>query len=182
MTALLHPCIGFISQVRCINPLFALKSRCQLCCRRRRRGLSYRQLPAASAVKGLVARYLAVSNVVSRFYHWCYCYFYHCPTCFMLCCSCWLSNDACYIPWFYQLHVFYAKCLVRNEEIKLWNHIQIIDELYMRYSICAIDIHHIMIKYNTKFHTCLLLVYFDDFFTDKNICHYIYNIYPMMCL
>ena len=86
-----------------------------------RAALSYRQFPAASAVTGLVVRYLAVFNVVSRFYHWRYCYFYHCTTRFMLSCSCWLSNDACYIPWFYQLRVFYAKCFVRNDEIKLWN-------------------------------------------------------------
>ena len=43
--------------------------------------------------------------------------FYHSTTRFMLSCSCWLSNDACYIPWFYQLRVFYAKCFVRNDEI-----------------------------------------------------------------
>ena len=43
---------------------------------------------------------------------------------FMLSCSCWFSNDACYIPWFYQLRVFYAKCFVRNDEIKLWNQIK----------------------------------------------------------
>ena len=74
MTALLHPCIGFISQVRCINPLFEIEV--QVLRRRgRRRGLSHRQLPVASAVTGLVVRYLAVFNVVSSFYHWCYCYF-----------------------------------------------------------------------------------------------------------
>ena len=129
MTALLHPCIGFISQVRCINPLFALKSRCRLHrrgrCRlrrrARRRGLSYWQLPAASAVTGLVVRYLAVFNVVSSFYHWCHCYFYHCTTRFTLSCSCWLSNDACYIPWFYQLRGFLCKMLCqkwRNKTVK----------------------------------------------------------------
>ena len=69
MTALLHPYIGLISQVRCINPLFALKSRCWLRRSGRRRVLSYRQLPAASAVTGLVERCLAVFNVVSSFYH-----------------------------------------------------------------------------------------------------------------
>ena len=38
-------------------------------------GLSYRQLPAASAVTGLVVRCLAVFNVVSNFCNWCYCHF-----------------------------------------------------------------------------------------------------------
>ena len=49
--------------------------------------------------------------------------FNHYTTRFMLSCSCWLSNDACYIPWFYQLRVLYANCFVRNDEIKLWNQI-----------------------------------------------------------
>ena len=35
----------------------------------------------------------------------------------MLSCSCWLSNDACYIPWFYQLRVLLCKMLCQ----KWWN-------------------------------------------------------------
>ena len=66
---------GFITQVRCINPLFALKSRCRGSIVAAAPGLSYRQLPAASAVTGLVVQYLAVFNVVSNFCHWCYCHF-----------------------------------------------------------------------------------------------------------
>ena len=122
MTALLHPCFGFISQVRCINPPLALKSRCRL----RRRGwrgwLSYRQLPAASAVTGLVVRYLAVFNVVSSLYHWCYCYFYHCTT------RLWYLAHVDFLMMLVIYHgftnyvFFYAKCFVRNDEIKLWNH------------------------------------------------------------
>ena len=47
--------------------------------------------------------------------------FYHCTTRFMLSCSCWLSNDACYIPWFYQLRVFLYKMPCqkwRNKTVK----------------------------------------------------------------
>ena len=39
----------------------------------------------------------------------------------MLSCSCWLSNDACYIPWFYQLRVLLCKMLCqkwRNKTVK----------------------------------------------------------------
>ena len=47
--------------------------------------------------------------------------FNHCTTRFMLSCSCWLSNDACYIPWFYQLRVLLCKMLCqkwRNKTVK----------------------------------------------------------------
>ena len=106
MTALLHPCVGFISQVCCINPLFALKSRCR-----------------CSVVAG-GAGGDGVGSAVPRCFQCCIQFlslmllsFYHSTKRFMLSCSCWLSNDACYIPWFYQLRVFYAKCFVRNDEI-----------------------------------------------------------------
>ena len=76
-----------------------------------RRALSYRQLPTASVVTELVVRYLAVFNVVSNFYYWCYYYFYHCTTRFISSCSSWLSNDTCYILWFYSLRVFMQNAL-----------------------------------------------------------------------
>ena len=90
--------------------------------RGRRRGLSYRQLPVASAVTGLVVRYLAVFNVVSSFYHWCYCHFT-----IVQHVLCYLAHvDFLMMPVIYHgftNYVFLCKMLCQKWRNKLWNQI-----------------------------------------------------------
>ena len=101
MSALLHPCIGLISQVIVL--------------------IVVPTAPGGLGGDGADSAVPRCFQCCIQFYHLCYCYFYHCTTRFTLSCSCWLSNDACYIPWFYQLRVLLCKMLCqkwRNKTVK----------------------------------------------------------------
>ena len=122
MTALLHPCIGFISQVRCINPLLSLKIEVPAPSSRAAPGVV---IP--TALSGLGGD--GADSAVPRCFQYCIQFL----SFMLLLLLTIVQHVLCYLAHvdflimlviyhgFTNYMFFYAKCFVSNDEIKLWN-------------------------------------------------------------